>query len=244
MRTVKEVSKLTGISVRTLHHYDAIGLLKPANITDAGYRLYDDESLKRLQNILMFRELQFPLKEIKAILDSPEFDSEEALGQQIKLLEMRQKHLEKLIAFAREIQKKGVDNMSFNAFDKTEMEQYEQEVRERWGGTKEYAQYEQKTKGKTEKGIQEMADKLLALFAEIGQLREFSPAQKEVQVKIRELQTFITENYYSCTDEILRGLSQMYVMDERMKRNIDHAGGDGTAEFVKQAVEIYCGTEI
>lgn len=244
MRTVKEVSKLTGISVRTLHHYDAIGLLKPANITGAGYRLYDDESLKRLQNILMFRELQFPLKEIKAILDSPEFDSEEALGQQIKLLEMRQKHLEKLIAFAREIQKKGVDNMSFNAFDKTEMEQYEQEVRERWGGTKEYAQYEQKTKGKTEKGIQEMADKLLALFAEIGQLREFSPAQKEVQVKIRELQTFITENYYSCTDEILRGLSQMYVMDERMKRNIDHAGGDGTAEFVKQAVEIYCGTEI
>ena len=244
MRTVKEVSKLTGISVRTLHHYDAIGLLKPANITDAGYRLYDDESLKRLQNILMFRELQFPLKEIKAILDSPEFDSEEALGQQIKLLEMRQKHLEKLIAFAREIQKKGVDNMSFNAFDKTEMEQYEQEVRERWGGTKEYAQYEQKTKGKTEKGIQELADKLQALYAEIGQLREFSPAQKEVQVKIRELQTFITENYYSCTDEILRGLSQMYVMDERMKRNIDHAGGDGTAEFVKQAVEIYCGTEI
>ncbi len=244
MRTVKEVSKLTGISVRTLHHYDAIGLLKPANITGAGYRLYDDESLKRLQNILMFRELQFPLKEIKAILDSPEFDSEEALGQQIKLLEMRQKHLEKLIAFAREIQKKGVDNMSFNAFDKTEMEQYEQEVRERWGGTKEYAQYEQKTKGKTEKGIQEMADKLLALFAEIGQLREFSPAQKEVQEKIRELQTFITENYYSCTDEILHGLSQMYVMDERMKRNIDHAGGDGTAEFVKQAVEIYCGTEI
>lgn len=244
MRTVKEVSKLTGISVRTLHHYDAIGLLKPANITGAGYRLYDDESLKRLQNILMFRELQFPLKEIKAILDSPEFDSEEALGQQIKLLEMRQKHLEKLIAFAREIQKKGVDNMNFNAFDKTEMEQYEQEVRERWGGTKEYAQYEQKTKGKTEKGIQEMADKLLALFAEIGQLREFPPSQKEVQEKIRELQTFITENYYSCTDEILRGLSQMYVMDERMKRNIDHAGGDGTAEFVKQAVEIYCGTEI
>lgn len=244
MRTVKEVSKLTGISVRTLHHYDAIGLLKPANITGAGYRLYDDESLKRLQNILMFRELQFPLKEIKAILDSPEFDSEEALGQQIKLLEMRQKHLEKLIAFAREIQKKGVDNMNFNAFDKTEMEQYEQEVRERWGGTKEYAQYEQKTKGKTEKGIQEMADKLLALFAEIGQLREFSPSQKEVQEKIGELQTFITDNYYSCTDEILHGLGQMYVMDERMKRNIDRAGGDGTAEFVKQAVEIYCGTEI
>ena len=84
MRTVNEVSKLTGVSVRTLHHYDAIGLLKPAEITDAGYRLYNNETLKRLQNILMFRELQFPLKDIKAILDNPAFDSKEALEQQLK----------------------------------------------------------------------------------------------------------------------------------------------------------------
>ena len=88
MRTVKEVSRLTGVSVRTLHHYDAIGLLKPTEVTRAGYRLYDDTALSRLQSILLFRELQFPLKEIKAILDSPDFDPEEALTQQIKLLEM------------------------------------------------------------------------------------------------------------------------------------------------------------
>lgn len=244
MRTVKEVSKLTGVSVRTLHHYDAIGLLKPAKITDAGYRLYNDETLKRLQNILMFRELQFPLKEIKAILDSPEFNSEEALGQQIKLLELRRKHLEKLIAFAREIQEKGVDRMNFNDFDKTEIEQYAKEVRERWGCTKEYAEYEQKTKGKTGRELEEMAGNLLALFAEIGSLRKFSPDEREVQEKIRELQAFITDNYYNCTDEILHSLSQMYVMDECMKRNIDHVGGDGTAKFVKQAVEVYCGAGI
>lgn len=74
MRTVKEVRNLTGVRVRTLHHYDAIGLLKPAKVTEAGYRMYDDTALSRLQNILLFRELQFPLKEIKTILDSPNFD--------------------------------------------------------------------------------------------------------------------------------------------------------------------------
>ena len=124
MRTVNEVSKLTGVSVRTLHHYDAIGLLKPTEVTEAGYRLYDDTALSRLQNILLFRELQFPLKEIKAILDSSNFDPLEALAQQIELLELQYKHIGELISFAREIQKKGVREMNFHVFDKSEIEQY------------------------------------------------------------------------------------------------------------------------
>ena len=107
MRTVNEVSKLTGVSVRTLHHYDAIGLLKPTKVTAAGYRLYDDTALGRLQSILLFRELQFPLKEIKAILDRPGFDLSAALAQQIRLLELQYKRMGELISFAREIQKKG-----------------------------------------------------------------------------------------------------------------------------------------
>ena len=102
MRTVNEVSKLTGVSVRTLHHYDAIGLLKPTKITEVGYRLYDDTAIRRLQNILLFRELQFPLKQIKSILDSPMFDQKEALKQQIKLLELQRKHIDELISFARD----------------------------------------------------------------------------------------------------------------------------------------------
>lgn len=83
MKTVIEVSKLAGVSVRTLHHYDAIGLLKPSKVSEAGYRLYDDTALARLQNILLFRELKFPLKKIRQILDSPDFDPREALAQQI-----------------------------------------------------------------------------------------------------------------------------------------------------------------
>lgn len=240
MWTVHEMGKLTGVSARTLHHYDAIGLLKPSAMTRVGYRLYDETALKRLQNILMFRELEFPLKEIKSILDSPVFDPQEALAQQIKLLELRRMHIDKLISFAREFQKEGVDKMDFHVFDKTEIEQYSKEVKERWGSTEAYQEYEEKTNGKTEKEQKIAADKLLSLFADIGLLRKNLPEEQKVQDKIASLQSFITENYYHCTDEILYGLSQMYVCDERMKCNIDQAGGEGTAEFVRQAISIYC----
>lgn len=236
MRTVKEISRLTGVSVRTLHHYDAIDLLKPTAVTEAGYRLYDDTALSRLQNILMFRELQFPLKEIKAILDSPSFDQEEALAQQIKLLELQLKHTEELISYAREIQKKGVSEMNFEAFSKTEMNQYAAEVREKWGATEAYKEYEQRWKGKSSQEMENISKQLMGLFTEIGSLRQMPPDEKAVQEKIRALQDFITEHYYQCTDEILEGLGQMYVGDERMRHNIDQAGGEGTAEFVRQAI--------
>lgn len=131
MRTVKEVSRITGVSVRTLHHYDAIGLLKPTRVTEAGYRMYDDTALGRLQNILLFRELRFPLKEIKAILDSPDFDPAEAIARQIGLLELQYKHIGKLLDFAREIQNKGVTTMNFDVFDVSEMEAYKAEAREK-----------------------------------------------------------------------------------------------------------------
>ena len=129
MKTVQEVSRLTGVSVRTLHHYDAIGLLKPTKVTEAGYRLYDDAALSRLHSILLFRELQFPLKEIKGILDSPQFDSDKALERQIELLELQRKRLGELIDHARELKEKGCTRMGFKAFDKSELEQYKAEAK-------------------------------------------------------------------------------------------------------------------
>lgn len=152
MKTVHEVSRFTGVSVRTLHHYDAIGLLKPAEVTEAGYRLYDDAALGRLQIILMFRELRFPLKEIKKIMESPDFDRKEALAQQIRLLELQREHIGGLIAFAREIQEKGVEKMNFDAFWNEEVEQYAEEVRERWGTADAYKEFEEK-KGKGRRGL-------------------------------------------------------------------------------------------
>ena len=175
MRTVHEVSKLTGVSVRTLHYYDAIDLLKPAKVTEAGYRLYDDTALGRLQSILLFRELRFPLKEIREILDSPNFNPAEALEQQITLLELQKKHIEKLIAFAREIQEKGVYKMEFDAFDKSEWNQYAEEVKERWGQTRAYEECEEKMKEKTENEVRDTADQMMEIFAEIGKLQHLSP---------------------------------------------------------------------
>lgn len=241
MRTVREMSRLTGVSVRTLHHYDAIGLLKPSQISPAGYRLYDSDALARLQSILLFRELRFPLKEIKAMLDKPDFDPREALEQQIKLLELQAAHLQTLIRFAREVQRKGVEQMDFHAFNREELDRYTQEVRERWGATQAYAEFAEKSRGLSQGQREEAVAQLLSRFAWLGALRDqHSPADPAVQEALSDLQAFITEHYYHCTNEILQGLGKMYVCDDRMKHTIDQAGGDGTAEFVHSAIEACC----
>lgn len=240
MKTVKEVSRLTGVSVRALHHYDAIGLLKPTQVTEAGYRLYDDTALRRLQTILLFRELQFPLKEIKEILDSPGFDPKEALAQQIHLLELQRQHLDALISHARQIQKTGVMNMDFSAFDTTEMDKYAAEAKARWGKTEAYKEFAQKTAGQTPEQMKAAGDALMALFAQFGAIRHTSPASGEAQALVAKLQGFITEHYYTCTKQILRGLGQMYIAGDSMTENIDNAVGKGTAEFAHQAIEVYC----
>lgn len=232
MKTVKEISRLTGISVRTLHYYDEIDLLKPTGTTDAGYRLYDDTALERLHRILLFRELQFPLKEIKKILSDPDFDAGTALKEQIKMLEMQKNRLNEIICSARELLIKGSENMDFSVFDKTEIESYANEAKQKWGHTDAYKEYEQKRSDFTEN-----ADEFMQIFAEIGKLKNLPSDSEEVQALIRKLQNFITENYYTCTNEMLKQLGQMYVADERFKNNIDKAGGVGTAEFVAKAIQ-------
>ena len=240
MKTVKEVSRITGVSVRALHHYDAIGLLKPTKITEAGYRLYDDTALQRLQAILLFRELEFPLKEIKEILNSPRFNLMSALTDQIRLLELRKQHLDDLISHAREIQHTGVISMNFKPFDTAELDAYTAEAKAKWGKTDAYKEYEQKAAGQS-KALQKNDGKaLMAKFAGIGTLRHLSPDSPEVQEAVAGIQTFITQHYYNCTKQIFAGLGQMYIADERFRRNIDSAGGDGTAEFVSRAIEVYC----
>ena len=240
MKTVKEVSRFTGVSVRTLHHYDAIGLLKPTRVTEAGYRLYDDTALRRLQAILLFRELQFPLKEIKKILDSPGFDPMDALEQQIHLLELQRQHLEDLISHARKIQTAGVTFMDFSPFDRSEMEEYAAQAKRKWGKTEAWQEFEQKTAGQTQEQMQSTGDALLDIFTEFGAIRHTSPASAEAQALVAKLQGFITEHYYTCTKQILRGLGQMYIAGDSMTENIDKAGGEGTAQFAHQAIEVYC----
>lgn len=122
MRTVKEISELTGISVRTLHYYDEIGLLKPTQKSDAGYRLYDDRALEILQQILFFREFDIPLKEIKAVLENPALERNQILQMQRKMLVAKKERMEHLIASIDDILK-GENKMDFAIFSKTEVEE-------------------------------------------------------------------------------------------------------------------------
>ena len=240
MKTVKEVSRLTGVSVRTLHHYDAIGLLKPAQVTEAGYRLYDDTALGRLQTILLFRELEFPLKEIKEMLAAESFDPMAALTDQIRLLELRREKLDRLIEHAKTIQKTGVMNMDFNAYDSKKLDAYTQEAKRRWGHTEAWKESQEKSKGKSQTEQSAEADGLMDIFRRLGQLREGSPAAPEAQALIAELQRYISDHYYSCTTQILFGLGQMYAAGDEMNENIDRAGGAGTGDFARRAIELYC----
>lgn len=240
MRTVHEISKLTGVSIRTLHYYDEIGLLSPSQITAAGYRLYDEDSLEKLQHILLFRELKFSLKEIKDIVNSSDFDRNKALEQQIELLTLKREHLDNLITFARGIKMLGVKNMDFSAFDTKKLDEYAKQAKENWGKTDAYKEYEQKTKGMTkeEKNMNGMA--LMTFFVEFGQMLHLEPSDPTVQAQVKRLQDYITEHFYTCTNQILAGLGQMYNGGGSMTENIEKAGGSGTAEFAAKAIEIYC----
>ena len=241
MMTVHEVSRLTGVSIRTLQYYDRIGLLPPAEYTEAGYRLYDDTALETLQQILLFRELEFPLKEIRQIIQSPAFDRRKALEQQVELLELKKERLDRLIALARGIQTTGVkQNMDFSAFDTKKLDEYAARAKEAWGDTPAYKEFEQKAKGRTDTENAELNRQMMAIFADFGAIRDTDPAGEAAQALVRRLQDFISAHYYNCTARILSGLGQMYAAGGEMTENIDRAGGKGTAEFSAKAIAVYC----
>lgn len=241
MKTVQEVSRLAGISIRTLHHYDAIGLLSPTTTTEAGYRLYNEDALERLQCILIFRELEFPLKDIKEILDSPNFERNKALEQQIKLLTLKKEHLENLIDLARGIQAIGVKKlMDFEAFDTKKIDEYAKQAKESYGSTPAYKEFEEKSKGRTREQEKAISVGMMNIFSDMGKLLTLEPSDDAVQKKVSELSAYITEHFYNCTPEILFSLGQMYAGGGSMTENINNYAGAGTAEFTAEAIRIYC----
>ena len=234
---IKEFANITGVSVRTLHYYDEIGLLAPAFVDKAtGYRYYDERSLLRMQEILFYRELDFSLKSIQEILSSPGYDTKKALHQQKDLLILKKERLERLIC-AINSAVKGENVMT--AFDNSQFEKYKTEVKEKWGKTEAYAEHAQKTKDYSKEKRNALAGSLDAIMAEFALCRERSPESEEAQALVAKLQAHITENYYTCTPAILAGLGQMYVADGRFKANIDRHG-EGTAQFICDAILVYC----
>lgn len=240
MHTVHQVSQITGVSVRTLHHYDQLGLLMPTQVTEAGYRLYDSAALQRLQSILIYRELGFPLKEIKVILDDPTYDPKEALSRQIALLESQQRRLSGIIAFARDMEKQGEIRMDFQVFDKSEQEKLQAEAKTKWSQTDTWQAWEQQGGKQSHQQQSQNGNRLMMKLAAIGALRDRDASAPEVQQEVAALQQLITDCFYPCSKEVLHGLGQMYVADERFLRNIDNAGGEGTARFVSEAIAVYC----
>lgn len=242
---INEVAKLTGITVRTLHYYDEIGLLKPSETTESGYRIYDDKALEILQQILFFKELDFPLNEIREIILNPAFDKELALNNHKELLIKKREHIDNLISLV-DNSIKGDKKMSFKEFDMSEIEnakkKYATEVKERWGNTDAYAESIKKTDKYNKEQWQQVNEESSVIFQAFCDNKDKAPDSEEVQALVKQWQDFITARFYNCTKEILSGLGLMYVNDERFTKNIDKFG-KGTAEFMAKAIEIYCGSK-
>ncbi|NLJ96315.1 MAG: MerR family transcriptional regulator [Clostridiales bacterium] len=234
---VKEVADLVGISVRTLHHYDEIGLLTPEKTTDAGYRIYSEENLETLQQILFFKELGFPLKKIKEIIDSPTFERQEALELQRKALLEKKERLNKMIVTIEKTIKhwKGEIQMSieekFEGFDFSN-NPYEEEARKRWGDKAVDAANE-----KTKSFTLSDQEKLSEIYLNLASIRHLPPDSIEAQEAIKEWYIFLNKmgNY---PPEVFKGLGRMYVDDERFTKNIDKLG-EGLAAFMCEAMAVY-----
>jgi DNA-binding transcriptional MerR regulator len=223
--------------VRTLHHYDEIGLLIPDDTTRSGYRVYSDENLETLQQILFFRELGFPLKKIKEIIHNPSFDRQEALEIQHKMLLEKKNRLNKMIrTLEKTIQySKGEIKMSnkekFEGFDFSQ-NPYEQEAREKWGD---------KAVDEANEKVKSMSDfeqqKFNEIYRKLATLRHLPADSKEAQEGIKEWYLFLNKigNY---SPEAFKGLGQMYVNDERFTKNIDRFG-EGLSKFMCEAMSIY-----
>jgi DNA-binding transcriptional MerR regulator len=238
---VKEVADLVGISVRTLHYYDEIGLLKPEETTESGYRVYSEGNLETLQQILFFKELGFPLKKIKEIISSPSFDRQKALEVQHSMLLERRKRLDKMIKTIEKTIKdsKGEIMMSikekFEGFDFNH-NPYEKEARRLWGDSAVDESNARMAKlSKSEK--KEFAEKFSAILRKLADLRHLPADSKEAQEAIEEWYMFLNEmGDYSL--EVFKGLGQLYVDDVRFTENIDKFG-KGLAKFMRDAMAIY-----
>ena len=245
---VKEVADIAGVSVRTLHHYDQIGLLKPESVTTAGYRLYNEEDLERLQQILFFKELDFNLQEIKDILDNPSFDRKYALKTHRELLIEKKKRIERIIKSVEKTMDSIEGGMEmnkkemFDGFDMTEIEKhkekYAEETKQKYGNTDAYKESQKRTS----KYTKEDWARIMANGAEIDKklvaLMDRDPSDPEVQDLIAQKRQHITDSFYNCTPEIFRGLGELYVNDERFTANIDKHK-EGYAKFLIEAIKVY-----
>lgn len=239
MMTISEVTQLTGVSHRTLHYYDEIGLLRPTQTTEAGYRLYDREALIRLQHILLFRELGFPLKDIHKLLEAPDFDRAQALEQHLQLLMLKKQHLENLIDLTKGLCIVGTKNLNFSAFDTHQIDEYAARAKALYGKTDAYKEYEQRFLTKGPDAQHDISESFMDIFRLFGAHLGEAPDSPDVQALVNHLQDFISEHFYTCTDQILASFADLYDGGGSFTKNIDQTGGAGTASLAAQAIRCF-----
>ena len=240
---IGKVADLAGVTVRTLHHYDEIGLLSPSERTSTGYRRYDDADLERLQQIRYYRELGFSLEEIAEILDEPGADAAAHLRRQHELLSERKARLEKMInavEFAMEAQKVGIKltpQERFEVFGDFDPDQYDAEAQERWGGTDAYKESARRTSQYTKEDWQQMKaeneewGRRIVAVMDAG-LTSDSPEAMELAEEHRQS---ISRWFYECSYEIQTGLAEMYLADERFMATYE-AIKPGLTVFLHDAI--------
>lgn len=230
--SIGQAAELLGVSVRALRHYDEIGLVKPAETGENGYRYYDREAIALLQQVLFYRELGFALKDIKPLLQASSDTRRRALEAHRRLLELKKQQVEGLLRLVDDTL--GGKTMTKPTITQADIdaarEQYAAEAKARWGGTDAW----QQSQGKTPN-----AGAMDAIFEGFAALRGRDPADAGVQAQVARWQQFITDNLYPCTDEILAGLGQMYVCDGRFTEYLDRYG-TGTAKLMAEAIAISC----
>jgi DNA-binding transcriptional MerR regulator len=241
--TVGEVAKLSGLTVRTLHHYETIGLVVPSARTEAGYRLYGRPETERLQEVLFFRELGFGLGEIRSMLEAQAYDRPALLSRQRQLLLAKTRRLARMIegidaAIAAETKGTTMTNEEMlEVFGDFDPAQYEDEARERWGDTDAYKQSAGRTARYTKVDWQQVGAEAAAINdAFIALMRAgIPPTTAEARAVAEQHRAHISKWFYDCTPQVHAGLGRMYVEDERFTRNIDRAA-PGLARYMSAAM--------
>jgi DNA-binding transcriptional MerR regulator len=248
--SVKQLSNLAGVSIRTLHYYDQISLLKPSSIKSNGYRCYDEKKLMILQQILFFRELEFPLEKIKEIVSSKGYDPLTSLTDQHQLLLLKKKRIEKLLkTITTTIESlKGGKHMktddAFSAFNDPSYQKYKDEVEKRWGNSEAYRQSIERV-GKMSKTklalVKAEGEEITESIAKLMK-KKFSYDNSEVQKQVDRFYKHL-HHFYDPNYPMFKGLGQMYVSDPRFTK-VYEKKAKGLAQFMSDAMGLYADTHM
>lgn len=242
--TVKQLACLSGVSVRTLHYYDEVGLLKPGRVEKNGYRQYGESELVKLQQILFFKELDFSLEDINKIMTSPGFDVSIALADQKQLLQMKRKRLDGLIKSIDKTMntmnnnKKIQDDEMYDAFKDEDVKQYQDEVKQRWGNTDAYKQSQARVSKMTKKEMEKLKEDGKKHTQALADSMDKGPKHPDVQALIAKSHEGVNF-FYDCSLEMFRNLGEMYVPDPRFTAYYEKFR-PGLAVFVRDAIAYYC----